>query len=618
LDAVAAQDTASPVPPPDIANLETLTGPFNPDGDTDTCPPGELPDIPGYRVVRIIGSGGMGTVYKAVHIAFNRVEAIKIINAGLAAESGMRARFAREVKILAQLDHPNIVPVYHAGTWRGSPFLTMKFIPGRTLYHHLERLRSDLPAACRLMVKVARAVEYLHAKGIIHRDLKPLNILLTTDDTPLVADFGLVRLIEPDAEMTLSVAPVGTRQFMSPEQTYGGRESHFPACDIWALGVILYELLTGTRPFGHDDQVELYRRIRHDPTPRMQPELAVPPALEAITRKCLEKSPADRYASAEEIARDLERWLAGELVLPATPEPVQKPSAKPTRRNNRLVALGVMAVIALIVIPASVVRWEKPAPEPVEITPVVPKTGPHPDKRTIADELNAGETIVFIEKTGMPLRSTTSLPGCDSFLKIGPEGLCVLSSVGTGAVELSNDPLPLPMLFEAEFAILTRPGAGAIAGIYAMRNETRAGEKTHQTMLLFAERTVVDPRPNGPPVWNQSRSTLMSWWRNGPLGDLHTFGDQRSLIAPPGQGQQLRWNRVVLRLERDRVSCTWSGDLFPTITTTEMREELDTLKVGTPFAQVRFAPAVAGSGFGLMTYRGEAVYRNVKLIPVTP
>src|SRR5205823_6174291 len=151
--------------------------------------------------------------------------------------------------------------------------------------------------AARLMIRVARAVQYLHANGIVHRDLKPLNILLAEDDVPLVADFGLVKLTDENADhsLSLSLVPLGTRQYMSPEQTLG--KEYPPACDIWALGVILYELLVGRRPFAHDDTAELWRRIRVDPVPPLPPGAFAPVGLESIARKCLAKAISDRYAT---------------------------------------------------------------------------------------------------------------------------------------------------------------------------------------------------------------------------------------------------------------------------------------------------------------------------------
>src|SRR5262249_42692281 len=150
-----------------------------------------------------------------------------------------------------------------AGYWQGFPYLAMKYVPGGTLAQHLGRIRGDLPAAVRLVALVARAVDRLHADGGLHRDLKPMNILLGEGDNPLVADFGLARWIDDDSDLTVTGNPLGTRQYMAPEQTLGRKSDYAPTCDIWGLGVVLYEVLTGHRPFAHQDPVELFRQIRH-------------------------------------------------------------------------------------------------------------------------------------------------------------------------------------------------------------------------------------------------------------------------------------------------------------------------------------------------------------------
>src|SRR5262249_43326077 len=143
--------------------------------------------------------------------------------------AAVRARFEREVRSLARIDHPHIVPVHDAGYWHGFPYYTMKYVPGGTLALHLDRVRADLPAAVRLVVKVARAVQRLHAEGVLHRDLKPLNILLGEGDEPLVADFGLARWLGDDSDLTVTGSPLGTRQYMAPEQTLGQKTEYGPA-----------------------------------------------------------------------------------------------------------------------------------------------------------------------------------------------------------------------------------------------------------------------------------------------------------------------------------------------------------------------------------------------------
>ncbi|MBX9625002.1 MAG: serine/threonine protein kinase, partial [Gemmataceae bacterium] len=287
-------------------------GPTASAGRTGDYPPFPVfPAVRGYVLVDELGRGGMGVVYRALDLGTGRTVALKAVYPVGAGAAAVRARFEREVRALARIKHPNIVPVYHAGEGPGFPFFTMEYVPGGTLQKHLDRVRADLGGAVRLVAKVARAVERLHAAGVWHRDLKPLNILLGDGDEPLVADFGLAKFRGDESDMTQSGAVLGTRHYMSPEQTRGQTHSYSPACDIWAVGVILYELLTGRRPFAAADPVELYRLIREEaPESCSATNPGVPPALDAIARRCMAKRPEDRYRTAAEVAAALERWLA--------------------------------------------------------------------------------------------------------------------------------------------------------------------------------------------------------------------------------------------------------------------------------------------------------------------
>src|SRR6185312_399101 len=263
--------SVSPIGPALLADLgsaalhrATISGAATPlEGSAET----QLPTINGYRIVGILGRGGMGTVYKALHLELNKTVALKIVHPGRA-DSTLRARFEREFRSLAAIEHPNIVPVFDAGAWQGFSYFTMRYVPDGALSAHLPRFRADPVAGCKLMVKIARAVQHLHESGVLHRDLKPLNILIGEGDEPLVADFGLAKWLDDDSDMTVTGLPMGTRQYMSPEQTLGRKSEYTAACDVWALGIMLYEVFAGHRTFGSEDPVELYMQIRSaDPPP---------------------------------------------------------------------------------------------------------------------------------------------------------------------------------------------------------------------------------------------------------------------------------------------------------------------------------------------------------------
>jgi serine/threonine-protein kinase len=286
-----------------------------------------LPRIEGYDVEAVVGQGGMGVVYRARHRKLNRPVALKMILAGAYASPQDRARFQREAEAVAALRHPNVVQVYDSGEAGGRPYFTMEFLEGGTLADKLTGTPLSARPAADLVAALARAVQAAHASGIVHRDLKPANVLLTADGTPKVTDFGLARYVEGGPELTLSGTRVGTPSYMAPEQALGRSHAIGPATDVYALGAILYELLTGRPPFKGESTAETERQvIANDPVSPSRLNARVPRDLETICLKCLHKEPHRRYASAAALADDLGSFLRGEAI-----------AARPERRLRRLV-----------------------------------------------------------------------------------------------------------------------------------------------------------------------------------------------------------------------------------------------------------------------------------------
>jgi WD40 repeat protein len=259
-------------------------------------------------------------------------------------------RFAREARVLARLRHDHIVPVYEADLQHGQPYFVMELIRGGSL---AERLRRSPPAAAeaaRLVEAVARGVQAAHAAGVVHRDLKPANVLLTEDGTPKVADFGLAKLAEPDGDATRSGVALGTPAYMAPEQARGEQGRVGPATDVYALGAILYECLTGRPPFLASDRADILSQVLHHepvaPT-RLQPK--VPRDLETICLKCLQKEPPRRYASAEALADDLRRFREGRTIL-ARPVGSSEKLWRWSRRNPALASLGAAVFLMLVLV----------------------------------------------------------------------------------------------------------------------------------------------------------------------------------------------------------------------------------------------------------------------------
>jgi WD40 repeat protein len=271
--------------------------------------------VPGYQIKGKLGEGGMGVVYKARHIALNRVVALKMILAGGHAREADLLRFRTEAEAIARLQHPNIVQVYEVGEHDGQPFFSLEFCSGGSLERKLNGTPLPPGEAARLVETLARAMHAAHEKNVIHRDLKPANVLLAEDGTPKITDFGLAKKLD-DVGQTASGAIMGTPSYMAPEQAGGKSKEMGPAVDVYALGAILYELLTGRPPFKAATALDTIMQVVADePVSPAQLNAKVPRDLETICLKALAKEPVRRYATGRDLADDLARFTAGMPVL---------------------------------------------------------------------------------------------------------------------------------------------------------------------------------------------------------------------------------------------------------------------------------------------------------------
>ncbi len=299
-----------------LRKLELEVDSLFPTSGSETAPP-EPPDSPppriaGYDVEAVLGRGGMGVVYKARHLRLNRTVALKMMQTGAYPGAHERARFQREAEVVASLHHPNIVAVHDVGEHQGCPFFTMELLEGGSLAQALSGAPQPARRSAALLLTLAEAVQVAQQAGIVHRDLKPGNILLTAEGMPKIADFGLARHFESEAALTLSGTPLGTPSYMAPEQVIGNAGAIGPATDIYALGALLYEMLTGRPPFRGETAAETERQVIHEePVAPARLNTTVPRDLETICLKCLNKEPARRYASAAALADDLRRFGEG-------------------------------------------------------------------------------------------------------------------------------------------------------------------------------------------------------------------------------------------------------------------------------------------------------------------
>jgi tetratricopeptide (TPR) repeat protein/tRNA A-37 threonylcarbamoyl transferase component Bud32 len=308
----------------------------------------ELPALPGYEVLAVLGHGGMGVVYKARHLALNRVTAVKMILSGAHADREEAARFRLEAKAVAGLDHPHIVQIYEVGEHDGRSYFALEFCAGGSLDRKLAGAPLPPRAAAALVETLARAMQAAHQRGIVHRDLKPANVLLKEDGTPKISDFGLAKRLDEDTGRTRPNAVMGTPSYMAPEQAAGRSREIGPPADVYALGAILYELLTGRPPFRAATVLETLELVRtQEPVAPRRLQPGTPRDLETICLKCLHKESGRRYASAQELADDLERFRNGEPTRARRVGRLER-ALKWTRRNKALTAFLVALLLLFV------------------------------------------------------------------------------------------------------------------------------------------------------------------------------------------------------------------------------------------------------------------------------
>jgi serine/threonine-protein kinase len=582
-----------------------------------------VPTVPGFQVLNLLGGGGMGVVYRARDVTLDRVVAIKMPQPGALAGEVARSRFEREARVLAQLRHPNIVPVHAAGLADGRPYFVMDYLPQGSLAGQSSRLAGRVEAVTEVIEKVARAVQHAHEQGILHRDLKPANILLDEHGQPLVADFGVAALLDPDAEegdattvevgaaddagptrrLTRTGATLGTPAYMAPE-LFGAARLASPAADVWALGVILYELLTGRRPFAGGDGNRLEDVIRRaDPAP---PSAVRPPPrrdrrLDAIVFRCLAKNPGDRYASAGALADDLARWRG---------------QVRAGKRRRRVAAV-VVALAAILAVAVPLYRYA---------------TNPERAAERIEAALARHASVTLIGETGEPKWSR--LRNGAAVRSLARDGTFSVQTWDMCLLELARDPAVSRYRIRAEVRHeqSSQKTPGEVGLFFLLREQETPegpvnsfGQLTFNDIVASADLAALAP-PDLPValVVPQENVVRLCPHLCPPGSHLvandHRVGGRSPRLFKPAGHQGGDWRALTVEITPHGVRGEWgAGKAVGEISAKEWGDKvgraLAAPGAATPPADAPpdFSPSGA---FGLYVEKGSASFRRVVVEPL--
>jgi serine/threonine-protein kinase len=546
-----------------------------------------------YRIFEQLAEGGMGRVDRAYDTIFDREVALKRIKKGMEAGAIEVQRFYREARAAAQLEHPHIIPIRDFGQLAGEHYFTMDFAPGGTL---ASRLELDVPEAVALVEKLARAIQYAHAKGIVHRDLKPSNVLFDKEGEPRVSDFGLAKPVTGD-DLTRAGTIVGTDAYMSPEQAAG--EPATRQSDVWSLGVILYELLAGRRPFlGKGQQVRDRIRFGEPPAPcSLRPTLD--PALEKIVLTCLEKDPTLRYESAEELAEALRGWREG-----TQPPPQRRHRLRRAWRSLR--RLAARNWLALLLLPGLLpLAWSGGAqPAAPADTTAADAARRHQSLQRIEARLKAGKAITLVGPKGLPPWYRFATGDGRTLLRTGD--FLGVQAFATTLLELVPDPQQEHYTFSAE--IMINSTFEGYAGIYFMA-ETRpsaTGLEIFFYRLSFADRGERKDQVHLDLVrYEAQRADGIT------VSPIVFMLDQVQLPAGPVPS----WRRLEVKVTPAALQASIDGRKLQALTHAHVQHRLPTAVLFKVQPPLQFAPR---GGLGLIVEDASAFFRNVTLSPSQP
>jgi serine/threonine-protein kinase len=567
----------------------------------------ELPKVAGYDILEELGRGGMGVVYKARQAGLNRLVALKMILAGRYAGPEAQARFRTEAEAAARLRHPHIVQIYHVGEHDGLPFYSLELVEGGSLAAAAGGRPLPPRAAAQLAEALARAMHAAHQSGVVHRDLKPANVLLTADGRPKVTDFGLAKFLDADQSLTPTLAVLGTPSYMAPEQALGRTKEVDGRSDVYSLGAILYELLTGRPPFrgaSHAETVEQVKSREPEPPSRLRP--GVPRNLEAVCLKCLEKAPARRYATAQALAEDLQRFLA-ERPTEARPRRWAGRALRTISRHPLRSAAAALGVLALVLVPMAAYWWDPDRPL-------------NDTQRRLA----RGETVTLIGAKGPPRWSRWAVG--DAGASVSHEAdtpFSVHSSRKVVLLELLRDPQRDRFCLEAEVHHQEGTEHGRV-GLYFAHAQRRSaeGQDLHGFCALtfndVVELTRIYPNLKLPGNLVKLSPFVLTREGDDPKDEkLHpglTAGEQA--FKPAGRtGTPEPWRRLKLVVTPEVVRAYWEDPDTPF--KDWPRPQLVSNAAGLGRVWQDGPPPLPPRGpLGIIVYQGSALFRSVRLTPL--
>jgi serine/threonine-protein kinase len=592
---------------PDARSTEVATGP-------------PLPAIFGpYLLLECLGHGGMGVVFKARQETLKRLVAVKMIRAGMYASAEERLRFRREGESIARIRHAHVVQIHEFGEHAGQLYFSMELLEGGTLAGRLRDGPMPESDAAELVRTLAQAVAAAHAQGIVHRDLKPGNVLLAADGSVKITDFGLAKLLNEDSNVTCTDAILGTPAYMAPEQARGERQQIGPATDVYALGAILYEALTGHAPFHGESRSQTLEQVRDrepEPPSRRRPGLARD--LEAICLKCLEKEPGRRYPSAAELAEDVDRWLRGEPTLVRPPGWLIRLRRHLRRRPGWTFAAALLLFVA-IALPAGL--WYRDPERPI---------------RAIESGLARRRAQTLIGERGRPRWSYWHVGRGTPQMSVLADGTFGVQSWTAALLELVRDPQCSHYQLRAEVRHETSANQAEVGIFVAHCIHSHPTRPVHQFVVLtfndierekdlYDRKAATIPRPFRPPPPKGNPVKLdphlyaerepEPWHVRNACGPRHYF-------EPVGYGGR-DWRELMVEVTPEGVKGFWGGRAFGELRGSQLVESLNNYlawvrknQPDEPFAY-RLDPTYAPrGGLGLYVRNGSASFRNVVIEPL--